>query len=188
MTSPQNDAPAGSSQLGRSASQLGEKVQETAGQMADSQLSKQKEAATGTLQQLADALRMTGDHLRASQQERFAGYAQKASDYVRDFSESIRGAQPRDVLQRVEDVARREPALFLGGAFVLGLIGARFLKSSERSPNTGRDRPRLPPLDRPEPVEPYSSSRVGAGSSGGREEDEELGLGADEPSAVPRGH
>lgn len=187
MTSPQNDAP-GSSQLGRSASQLGEKIQETAGQMAESQLSKQKQTATGTLQQLVEALRMTGDHLRASHQERVAGYAQQASDQVRRFSESIRGAQPRDILQRVEDVARREPALFLGGAFVLGLIGARFLKSSERSPNAGRDGPRLPPLDGPEAVEPYSSSRVGAGSSGGREEAGELGVGSDEPSAAAREH
>jgi hypothetical protein len=30
----------------------------------------------------------------------------------------------------VEDFARRNPAVFLGGAFALGLVGARFIKSS----------------------------------------------------------
>ena len=32
----------------------------------------------------------------------------------------------------LENLARRQPALMLGGALVLGLIGARFLKSSQR--------------------------------------------------------
>jgi hypothetical protein len=34
--------------------------------------------------------------------------------------------------QDLENLARRQPALMIGGALVLGLIGARFLKSSER--------------------------------------------------------
>jgi len=188
MTSPQNDAPAGSSPLGHSASQLGDKVQETAGRVAESQLEKQKETATGVLGQVADALRMTGDHLRTSRQEKVAHYALQASDQVRRLSESIRGAEPRELLRRVEEVARREPALFLGGAFALGLIGARFLKSSDRSANTGRGRPRFPPLDRAEGGEPYTASRVGAGSSGGVVEDEELGLPSDESTVVSREH
>ena len=187
MTSPQNDAPAGSSPLGRSASQLGDTVQETAGRVAESQLEKQKETATGVLGQVADALRMTGDQLRTSRQEKVARYALQASDQVRRLSESIRGAEPRELLRRVEEVARREPALFLGGAFALGLIGARFLKSSERSADTGRRRPRAP-LDRAEGGEPYTASRVGAGSSGGVIEDEELGLPSDESTVVRREH
>jgi hypothetical protein len=32
----------------------------------------------------------------------------------------------------LENAARRQPAIAIGGAIVLGLIGARFLKSSER--------------------------------------------------------
>jgi hypothetical protein len=32
----------------------------------------------------------------------------------------------------LENLARRQPALVLGGALFLGLIGARFLKSSQR--------------------------------------------------------
>ena len=37
----------------------------------------------------------------------------------------------------VGDFARREPALFLGGAFVLGLMGGRFMKASKvRSPES----------------------------------------------------
>jgi hypothetical protein len=183
MTSPQNDASAGSSQLGRSAAELGDKVQETAGRVAESQLSKQKETASGMLDQVADAIRMTGDHLRASRQDRVARYAQQASDQVKRISESIRGAEPRDVLRRVEDVARREPALFMGGAFLLGLVGARFLKSSERSPDTAPEARRLPPRG-----QPYTASRVGGGSSGGIDENEQLGISSDESNTAAREH
>ncbi|HET9158211.1 MAG TPA: hypothetical protein VFN91_16170 [Myxococcaceae bacterium] len=188
MTSPQNDASAGSSQLGRSAAELGDKVQETAGQVAESQLSKQKKTASGTLDHVADAIRMTGDHLRESGQDRVAHYAQQASDQVKRLSESIRDAEPRDVLRRVEDVARREPALFLGGAFLLGLIGARFLKSSERSPDTARNTARIPALDRAESGQPYAASRVGAAPSVGVDENVELGIRSDESNFVGREH
>lgn len=170
MTSPRNES-ASSSQLGRSASDLGQQAKETAGRIADEQVSKQKENATGVLEQVAGALQMTGEHLRSSQQERIAQFAQQASDQVRQFSDSIRGAQPRDIVRRVEDLARREPALFLGGAFVLGLLGARFLKSSERPRDTGRSVPRLPSLERRGTDEPYVAGRVGAGSSEGIDED-----------------
>jgi hypothetical protein len=37
------------------------------------------------------------------------------------------------MVRNVEDFARRQPALFIGGAFMLGLLGARFLKSSAQT-------------------------------------------------------
>jgi hypothetical protein len=46
-----------------------------------------------------------------------------------------------DILVSVQDYARRHPATFLGGAFVLGLTVARFLKSSaRRRPGRGAGR------------------------------------------------
>ena len=167
MTSPQNES-ASSSQLGRSASDLGQQTKETAGRIADQQISKQKETASGVLEQVAGALQMTGEHLRTSEQERVARFAQQAADRVRQLSESIRGAEPRELLRRAEEVARREPALFLGGAFVLGLLGARFLKSSERSGTRGRQVPRIERAGE----DPYGVGPVGASSGVGLDEDE----------------
>jgi hypothetical protein len=40
-----------------------------------------------------------------------------------------------DVVDDLESFARREPVLFVGSAFVVGLLGGRFLKSSR--PQTG---------------------------------------------------
>jgi hypothetical protein len=193
MTSPQNQS-AGSSQLGQAASDLGQQAKETAGRIADQQISKQKETATGVLEQVAGALQMTGEHLRASEQERIARYAQQAADHVRRFAQSFRGAEPRDVISRAEDLARREPALFLGGAFAVGLVAARFLKSSERSPEKGRRASRLPPLDRPGSADPYGAAEpdraasMGAGASGGMGLDEDLRGPAEELGGAGREH
>lgn len=180
MTSPQNES-AGSSQLGRSASDLGQQTKETAGRIADQQISKQKQTASGVLEQVAGALQMTGEHLRSSEQERVARFAQQAADRVRQLSESIRDAEPRELIRRAEEVARREPALFLGGAFVLGLLGARFLKSSERAAGRGREMPRLERAGQ----DPYGVGPVETRSSStALDEDPALGALENEAGAV----
>jgi hypothetical protein len=53
----------------------------------------------------------------------------RQADQMADY---LRRADADVLRQDVERLARRQPALVLGGAFVAGLIGARFLKSSER--------------------------------------------------------
>ena len=40
----------------------------------------------------------------------------------------------RALVSEIENLGRRQPALLIGGAFLLGLAGARFLKSA-RTPN-----------------------------------------------------
>ena len=45
----------------------------------------------------------------------------------------LNNANPDTLLDDVEAFARREPAMFIGGAIAIGLLAARFLKSSRRS-------------------------------------------------------
>jgi len=180
----------GFSPLGRGASDLGSQVQETAGSIADSQISKQKESATGVLDQVADALRKTGEHLRGSQQERIAGFAEQAADRVQEFSGSVRGSSPRDWIRKTEDVARREPGLFLGGAFVVGLLGARFLKSSERA-STGPHRSVPSTVSREEfgGAGRYSGTGISAPRPDlDLDDDHHAAGGPDVPSAYSREH
>jgi hypothetical protein len=44
----------------------------------------------------------------------------------------LRDKDARAMRTDLENLARRQPALVLGGALILGLMGARFLKSSQR--------------------------------------------------------
>lgn len=100
----------------------------------------QKEHVTNQLDHVARALRKTGNNLREEEQKNVARYADDAAGQVERFSGYLRDRQPEDLLYETEQFARREPALFLGGAFALGLIGARFLKSSNPQRDVQRRR------------------------------------------------
>jgi len=81
---------------------------------------------------IADALRRTTEHLRSEDQQRIAGLTDTVARQIDQVAEYLRNKDARAMRQDLENLARRQPALMIGGALVLGLIGARFLKSSER--------------------------------------------------------
>jgi hypothetical protein len=115
------------------ASQAKEAVSDVASQareQATSQVVRQKDRAAEGLGSLAQALRHTSEELRTQDQLGITGYVESAADRVEHFSNYLRERDIGEMVNEVERFARRQPALFLGGAFVLGLIGARFLKSS----------------------------------------------------------
>ncbi len=62
--------------------------------------------------------------------EALASYVDMASDQMRRFADQIRQRGVTDMIDDVGQFARRRPALFIGGAFLVGLGIARFLKST----------------------------------------------------------
>jgi hypothetical protein len=82
---------------------------------------------------VAHAFRQAGNQLRTEGQgQRLAGLTSAMARQADQAADYLRRADGELLRQDVERLARRQPALVLGGAFVAGLIGARFLKSSER--------------------------------------------------------
>ena len=105
-------------------------VVDQAKQQATSQLDSRKNQAVDSLDTVAHALRQTGQHLRESNQAPIAQYADKAAERIEQFSTQMRGKDVQTMVRDVERYARHQPAVFLGGAFALGVLGARFLKST----------------------------------------------------------
>lgn len=99
-------------------------------EQATAQLSSQKDRATDGLGSVAQAVRQTTQHLRENQNDTVARYAEQAADQIERFSERLRNKDVGELLNDAQQLARRQPALFVGGAFAIGLLGARFLKSS----------------------------------------------------------
>jgi hypothetical protein len=81
---------------------------------------------------IAQALRRTTEHLRSEDQQRIAGLTDTVARQVEQVADYLRNKDAGAMRQDLENLARRQPALMLGGALLLGLIGARFIKSSER--------------------------------------------------------
>ncbi len=97
---------------------------------ATAQLSTQKDRATDGLGSVAQAVRQSAQPLRDHKQDAIAQYVEKAADKIDSFSTQLKNRDVNELVNDVQRFARRQPALFVGSAFALGVIGARFLKSS----------------------------------------------------------
>jgi hypothetical protein len=119
-------------QLKNQAGTTVERLKTQAGDQLDTQMTQ----ASISLATVADAVNTLGDQLRQGNQALLAGYTDRVAGQVDQMATYLRQSDPGKVLHDIEDFARREPALFLAGAFAMGLVGTRFLKSSGRSVNT----------------------------------------------------
>jgi hypothetical protein len=131
-------------QAQETAEQVIGQAQETAGKVVDqvrgtaeSQLTSQKDRAAETAGTVAQAIRSAGEQLKGQDQSGFAQYADMAAERVEQFSNYLQSRDLREIVVEVEHFARRQPILFLAGAFTLGVLGARFLKSSGQQAQQG---------------------------------------------------
>ena len=130
---------------------LVDKVRETAA----AQLTNQKNRATDGLGSVAQAVRQSTQQLRDQRHETIAGYVEQAAGQIDKLSQRLRDKDVTELMNDVQRLARRQPAAFIGGAFALGLVGARFLKSSSAEQDSATERG-------------YSGSRMSDRGSGGR--------------------
>ncbi|MGH8502803.1 MAG: hypothetical protein ACREVE_10120 [Gammaproteobacteria bacterium] len=97
---------------------------------AESMLGEQQQAAAGQLQGLAKALRKTAEQLDSQDQAPLARYAERAADGLDSLGGTLRDRDIGSLAAQVQDFARQQPGVFLGGAVAAGFLVARFLKSS----------------------------------------------------------
>ncbi len=127
---------AGGSQdrLQQAASDVVDKTTETVGNRIDEQGSSQLQRAGDMLGSVAQAVRDSGDQLR-DQQPQVASVADTAASQIERFAGHVRESRPSDLLHDVEQFAREQPAIFLGGALLVGAVAARLLKASPQAGN-----------------------------------------------------
>ena len=103
-------------------------------QRASSQITQQKDTAASELTNVANAVRQLRHTLEGEQSgpiaRYVADYGDKAAEQIERLGAYLREQDPRRLLDDVQNFGRRQPALLLGGAFLLGLAGARLIKSS----------------------------------------------------------
>ncbi|MEO6239228.1 MAG: hypothetical protein ABIQ52_19715 [Vicinamibacterales bacterium] len=105
---------------------------------AVSQLNTQKDRATSGIGSVANVVRQTTQPLRDAQQETMAHYVEQAAGQLDRFSTALKEKDVSELLDDAQRFARRNPAIFIGSAFALGLVAARFFKSSnDRNSQSG---------------------------------------------------
>lgn len=139
-----------------------------------------------TLSSVASTLMNSSSQLRDEQQNAAGEYVGKAAEQLDRLAHYIQTADPGEVADNIRNFARQRPAVFIGAAFALGVIGARFLKSSRRDVRYG-DRLTSPGLaDREVPtlraVEGTGSANL---TSAGLYGDGGLSASSGMPASVP---
>lgn len=113
-----------------------DRVTDTAQQQVGNQVNSQLGRGADMLDQVSKAIRQSGEQLR-SDQPQIASLADTAAQQVDRAGDFLRQTDFQGMVRGAEDFARRQPAMFLGGALALGLVASRFLKAS---PNGGQSR------------------------------------------------
>ena len=126
-----------------------EELMERAGEKARSRFDEGKHQAARELGNVASALRECGIDLDHDRSAMLAPYVSRVADQVERFSTYIDTHTPQDIARNVEHFARRNPAVFLGSCFALGMVAARFLKA------------RPPELPEPYGYEKHALDQVG---------------------------
>jgi hypothetical protein len=112
-------------EAGQRASQLVERGADIGFKQADRGLD---QAATG-VETVADSIRRVSADME-TEQPQIAEFASTAADQAEALAGYLRENDVRQIIGNVENFARRQPLLFLGGAFVLGIAASRFIKAA----------------------------------------------------------
>ena len=99
-------------------------------EQAGSTLSRGRRQAAEQLGGLGTAFHRTSETLRQEDQARFADVTDNVARQIDRVADYLRESDGRAIARDLEGLARRRPELVFAGAFVLGIVAARFLKSS----------------------------------------------------------
>jgi hypothetical protein len=122
------------------AAAVGQEAREATASFADrmkeraaAQLDSQKVKARQSMGGVAQFVRQATEQLDQQGHQGFADYGRKAADRIEQFAARLEQKDLDEVLHDVERFARRQPAIFIGAAFGVGVIAGRFLRSSSPS-------------------------------------------------------
>ena len=167
------------------------------GQKSLSIVDQQRETTVAGLTSVADAVRRMGEGLREQQNGPMAQYAARYGDtlagQVERAASYLREHDARQVVTDIESFARRKPMWFIGGAFLLGIAGTRFLKSSsgqgtEAAASGGASMLPVDYADTPTPSPSYVEYDLPGVSSGGSPftRPTDVGVGLDDTPETTR--
>ena len=117
--------------LAEAGQQATESAGHIAGRAADlgiQQADRGREMAAEGLDKVARTVRRVSTDMQTDQPQ-IANVAMTAADQADKVAQYLRDTDARQIISNVEDTARRQPLIFIGGAFLLGLAASRLIKA-----------------------------------------------------------
>lgn len=108
---------------------------DAAAEQATTTFDEKKASLWGGLASVADSVRKVGENLQGADSKDGIGtitaeYSSMAAQKIDRVANYFESKDVRAMYQDVEHFARKNPAIFIGGAFAFGILAARFIKSS----------------------------------------------------------
>ena len=100
---------------------------------AGSTFTETRQQAAERMGGIGSAVRRTGESLRGEDQGRFADVADNVARQIDRMADYLRDSDGQTMARDIENLARRQPALVFAGAFAIGVLAARFFKSTTPS-------------------------------------------------------
>ena len=124
--------------LAEAGQQATESAGHLAGRAADlgiQQADRGREMAAEGLDKVASTVRRLSTDMQIDQPQ-IANVAMTAADQADKVAQYLRDTDAGQISSNVEDTARRQPLLFIGGAFLIGLAASRLIKAA--TPDTAQ--------------------------------------------------
>ena len=117
-------------------SEKAKQVAAEAGDRVGTMFEAQKRMGAQYISRLAGVAEMAASQLDEEAPDT-AQYLRRAVGQVRDFSDKLGSRSAGELIQDVQELARKNPAAFLGATALLGFAVSRFLKTSKPSTTPG---------------------------------------------------
>ena len=111
-------------------------VADEAGRTLETSAARGMSQVGDVLHQVADAVRQGSDSLQTDQPQ-IGRFISSAADKLDEAATFVSDREPSQVVADAQQVARRQPALVIGGGLVAGLLIGRALKSAGSQPGSG---------------------------------------------------
>ncbi len=122
----QRGGPAGAHEFG---GRIGSHLRDT----GRSVVGQQKKRAGDELESISEAVHEAADQLHERNDHMVAQYIDSFAEQIERAANYVRRTEPSEMIETVSNFARRRPEVVIGGALLLGFIGARFIKASSTS-------------------------------------------------------
>lgn len=118
------------SQMADDAKQQAKSLASQAAEQGKSALNQQKDSAAQRVDNVGGAFRHAADELQEKGQSQTGYYVGMVADQLESLGQQLRNKDANSLIRDAENLSRRSPMLFFGGALLAGFALSRFMKSS----------------------------------------------------------
>jgi ElaB/YqjD/DUF883 family membrane-anchored ribosome-binding protein len=144
VTAERNQQQTGTEQVKERVQDVAEQAKSKTQEQLRTQINQRSTQAGEQVSSTAAAMRKTSEHLRVEGKDSVAKVVDGVAERSERLGSYLTRADGDQILRDIEDLARKQPWLFVGGSAVVGFLASRFMKASSSNRYQGSATGRYP--------------------------------------------